>query len=82
MKRIVATIVTLMALNAAASAQQKPDPDYLIAAISSLEAQRNSALNAQATAEARLMQANKEIAELKAKLEPKKETPTDAKQKP
>ena len=64
-------------------AQQRPDPDFLTAAITAMEAQRNSALNAQATAEARLMQANSgEIAELKAKLEPKKETPTDAKQSP
>lgn len=76
------TILSAIVSPALAQQQQRPDPDFLVLAITALENQRNSALNAQATAEARLMQANKEIAELKAKLEPKKETPTDAKQKP
>ena len=75
-------ILASILLTTPALAQQRPDPDFLVLAITALENQRNSALNAQATAEARLMQANKEIAELKAKLEPKKEAPTDAKQKP
>ena len=82
MLRYAYAITTLLAAANPALAQQRPDPDFLTAAITAMEAQRNSALNAQATAEARLMQANKEIAELKAKLEPKKEAPTDAKQKP
>jgi len=73
------TAVALSAISATAQQQPPPDVNYLLAAISSLESQRNSALNIQANVEAKLTMAQKEIADLKAKLEAK-EKPADAKQ--
>lgn len=85
MLRITLIATFAVALVTHASAQQRPDPVFLEKALTSMEVQRNSAMNAHAATEARLAIANEEIARLKAEIEkltPKKETPTDAKQKP
>jgi len=85
MLRIALIAAFAVVLMPYALAQQRPDPAFLEKALTSMEAQRNSAMNAHAATEARLALANEEIARLKAEIEkltPKKEAPTDAKQKP
>lgn len=58
----------LLSLATPCSAQSVDDPEYLKSAITSLQVQRNSALDNQAVAEAKLNMANKKIQDLEQKV--------------
>ena len=58
---------------------QQPDADFLTKALSSLQAQRNGALDAQAVAEAKAAQATEKAAKLEEQLKAaRKDRPEDA----
>ena len=71
-------LLVLFSMFAAAPAlAQQSDPDFMAKAISSLQAQRNSALDAAAIAEAKAAQANEKVSKLEQQLKAAAETPHD-----
>lgn len=60
------TLAALLLMTVAASAQQQPDPVFLVKALTFVQQQRNYALDMQASAEAREAVLKEEAAKLKA----------------
>lgn len=68
MKYASAFLLLLCCVTPSLAQQSTDDPEYLKAAITSLQVQRNNALDNQAVAEAKLYQANQQIKDLQAKI--------------
>ena len=68
MKYALLPLLLLCLATPCSAQQQVDDPEYLKGAITSLQIQRNSALDNQAVAEAKLNMANLKIKDLEAKI--------------
>lgn len=68
MLKKILVLTTIFASTSAFAQQQTPDPVFMQRAITSLQAQRNSALDAQIVAEAKLAGVSEDLAKAQARI--------------